>query len=115
VQIDIESTPDDITVLHVAGDVDMNEVTLFRQTLQQVSHSAQRGVIVALAQVPFIDSAGIAVLIEGLKWSRARGVAFVLSDLTPAVQMVVELTRLEQVFTITDNLADGLALIAEMA
>ncbi len=112
-QIDIESTPNNITVLHVSGDVDMNEVTSFRQTLQQVSHSAQRGVIVTLAQVPFIDSAGIAVLIEGLKWNRERGVAFVLSDLTPAVQMVVELTRLQQVFTIADTLADGLALIAD--
>jgi anti-sigma B factor antagonist len=115
VQIDIESTSDEITVLHVAGDVDMQVVTSFRQALQQVSHAAQRGVIVTLAQVPFIDSAGIAVLIEGLKWSRERGVAFILSDLTPPVQLVIELTRLERVFTIADTLADGLALIAEMA
>lgn len=114
-QIDIESTSDEITVLHVAGDVDMQVVTSFRQALQQVSHAAQRGVIVTLAQVPFIDSAGIAVLIEGLKWSRERGVAFILSDLTPPVQLVIELTRLERVFTIADTLADGLALIAEMA
>ena len=114
-KIDIESTPSDITVLHVSGDVDMSDITAFRQTLQQASHTAQRGVIVTLAQVPFIDSAGIAVLIEGLKWSRGRGVAFVLSDLSPAVQMVIELTRLEQVFTIANTLADGLSLIAEMA
>lgn len=112
-QIDIESTPHKITVLHVSGDVDMNEVTSLRQALQQVIHTAQGGLIVVLAQVPFIDSAGIAVLIEGLKWSRERGVAFVLSDLTPPVQLVIELTRLEQVFTIADTLADGLALIAE--
>lgn len=114
-QIDIESASNEITVLHVSGDVDMHEVPSFRQTLQQVSHTAQRGVIVTLAQVPFIDSAGIAVLIEGLKWSRERGVAFILSDLTPPVQLVIELTRLERVFTIADTLADGLALIAEMA
>ena len=112
-QIDIESTANEITVLHVSGDVDMNEVSTFRQTLQQASHTAQRGVVVTLAQVPFIDSAGIAVLIEGLKWSRERGVTFVLSDLTPPVQMVIELTRLERVFTITDTLAEGLALIDE--
>jgi anti-sigma B factor antagonist len=111
VQIDIESTLNEITVLRVSGDVDMNEATSFRQALRQVSHTAQRGVIVTLGQVPFIDSAGIAVLIEGLKWSRERGVTFVLSDLTPPVQLVIELTRLEQVFTIADTLADGLALI----
>ena len=114
-QIDIESTSNEITILRVSGDVDMNEATSFRQALRQVSHTAQRGVIVTLAQVPFIDSAGIAILVEGLKWSRERGVLFVLSDLTPPVQLVIELTRLEQVFTIADTLADGLALIDETA
>jgi anti-sigma B factor antagonist len=105
----------EITVLHVSGDVDMNEVPSFRQALQQVSRTARRGVIVALAQVSFIDSAGIAVLVEGLKWSRERGVTFVLSDLTPPVQLVIELTRLEQVFTIASTLVEGLAFIEQTA
>ncbi len=111
--ITIESTQDDITILHLAGDVDMKEVTAFRQALQTTVRDAKRGVVVELTDVPFIDSSGIAVLIEGLKWSRARSLPFVLTHLTEAVQMVMELAHLEGVFTITGKLEEALARIAE--
>ena len=107
----IESTSDNVTIVRLDGDVDMKEVTSFRQTLQTAIHDAGRGVIVELTRVPFMDSSGIAVLIEGLKWSRERSVPFILAHLTPSVQMVMELAHLEGFFTIVGDLDDALALI----
>jgi len=113
VHVTIESTQHNITILHLDGDVDMKEVTSFRQLLKTAIRDAGPGVVVELTRVPFMDSSGIAVLIEGLKWSRERSLPFVLTNLTPSVQMVMELAHLEGFFTIAGNLDDALALITQ--
>jgi anti-anti-sigma factor len=113
VHVTIETTQRNITILHLHGDVDMKEVTSFRQALQTAIRNARRGVVVELKRVPFMDSSGIAVLIEGLKWSRERSIPFILTHLTPSVQMVMELAHLEGFFTIAENLDDALALITQ--
>ncbi len=89
----------------------MNNVCPFRQTLQAEVQRAERGLIVLLTGAQFIDSSAVAVLIEGLKWSRQRTLPYILAHLTPDVQMVIELARLQQFFTIVENLDEALALI----
>jgi anti-sigma B factor antagonist len=111
VHINVESSPDGITILRPAEGLDMSNVTAFRHTLQEEVQRATRGVIVLLTEVAFIDSSGIAVLIEGLKWSRERHLPYILAQLPPAVRMVLELARLENFFTITANLAEATARI----
>jgi anti-sigma B factor antagonist len=93
----------------------MNSVPTFRETLAAEVDRAQRGLILLLDAVEFMDSAGIAVLIEGLKWSRSRSLPYVLTRPTPAVQMIIELARLEHLFTITNSVADAVAHIATAA
>jgi anti-sigma B factor antagonist len=112
VHISVDSSQHNVTVLYLTGDVDMQEVTTFRQTLKSAVEGAHRGVIVELTAVPFIDSSGIAVLIEGLKWSREKSHPFVLAHLSPAVRMVMELSHLEGVFTIAEDLDDAFTQIA---
>jgi anti-sigma B factor antagonist len=90
----------------------MSNVPTFRQTLQTEVDRAQHGLVLLLSEVPFIDSSGIAVLIEGLKWSRQRTIPYVLAQLTPAVQMVIELARLQHFFTIAEDLESATDLIA---
>jgi anti-sigma B factor antagonist len=89
----------------------MNSVPAFRQTLEAEVQRAEHGLIVALSEVTFMDSSGIAVLIEGLKWSRGRELPYMLTQLTPAVQMVIELARLEHFFTIAESVEDAVARI----
>jgi anti-sigma B factor antagonist len=107
----IDSPQVGITVVRPAEGLDMSNVSAFRQTLQREVQQARRGLIVLLAEVTFIDSSGVAVLIEGLKWSRKRRLPYILAQLTPAVRMVIELARLENFFTIADSLEDATALI----
>jgi anti-sigma B factor antagonist len=89
----------------------MNSVPEFRQTLEAEVQRAERGLIVVLAKVEFMDSSGIAVLIEGLKWSRGRTLPYILTQLTPAVQMVLELARLEHFFAIAGSVEDAMGQI----
>ncbi|HEY7495321.1 MAG TPA: STAS domain-containing protein [Candidatus Tectomicrobia bacterium] len=111
--VTIESPQPGITVLRLAGGLEMQNVSTFRQTLQTEVRRAQRGLIVLLAEVPFIDSAGIAVLIEGLKWSHARSLPYILAQLPSAVQMVIQLARLENFFTVAHSLEDATTMILQ--
>ena len=112
-QVAIESPQTGITVVRPQGTLDMNSVPAFRQTLEAEVQRAQRGLILALSEVAFMDSSGVAVLIEGLKWSRGRTLPYLLTQLTPAVQMVIELARLEHFFTIVASVEDGVAQITQ--
>ncbi len=112
-QVHIELSESGITVLHLSDTLEMSNVATFRQTLQAEVKRAEQGVILQLEEVKFIDSSGIAVLIEGLRWSRERDVPYILSHLTSDVQMVLELARLDNFFTIADSLKAAIALIAD--
>jgi len=115
VDIAIESPQTGITVVRPQGTLDMNSVPAFRQTLEAEVQQAGHGLIVALSEVTFMDSSGIAVLIEGLKWSRGRTLPYILTQLTPAVQMVIELARLEHFFTIAASVEDAVAQITHVS
>jgi anti-sigma B factor antagonist len=91
----------------------MNNVSAFRRTLQNEVQRADRGLVLLLTDVTFIDSSGVAVLIEGLKWSRERDLPYVLVQLPAAVKMVIELARLENFFTIAESLEEATSLILQ--
>lgn len=109
----IESPQTGITVVRPQGTLDMNSVPAFRHTLAAEVQRAGRGLIVVLSEVTFMDSSGVAVLIEGLKWSRARSLPYLLTQLTPAVQMVIELARLEHFFAIATSVEEAVARITQ--
>jgi anti-sigma B factor antagonist len=115
VRVIVEAAPAGITILRLAEELDMSNVTAFRHTLQQEIQRAVRGVIVLLAEVSFIDSSGLAVLIEGLKWSRERHLPYILAQLPPTVRMVIELARLENFFTIAADLEEATTRLTQGA
>jgi anti-sigma B factor antagonist len=57
-------------------------------------------VVVNLSGVQYIDSSGIASLVEGLQEARKREARFVLVGLNDGPRHVLELTRLLTVFEI---------------
>ncbi|MCZ6872499.1 MAG: STAS domain-containing protein [bacterium] len=113
-QVRIESFEPGITIMHLTDALEMSNVAAFRQTLQAEIERAERGFILQLAAVKFIDSSGIAVLIEGLRWSRERDLHYILVHLTSDVQMVLELARLDNFFTIADDLEAAIALMSDV-
>ena len=65
-------------------------------------------VIVNMEKVRYIDSAGVASLVEGLKVSRDMKSTFALYGLSKTAQEVFELTRLVKVFEIYITEEDAL-------
>lgn len=65
--------------------------------------------ILDLSQVDFINSAGLMALIASLNLSRQHRCRLVLTNLHPSIQLIFEITRLDQVFEIVDWSLDGSA------
>lgn len=91
---------DDITIVSVTGDVTIQTSPQLRKLLNSLFAAASSSIQINLDGVVFMDSSGIATLVEGLQWSKSSGSRFVLSGLTPTVRDVFELAKLDTVFEI---------------
>jgi anti-sigma B factor antagonist len=60
-------------------------------------------VFLNLKNVRYIDSSGIASLVEGLKASREIGSRLILYSLSNTVREVMQLSRLQKIFEIYEN------------
>jgi anti-sigma B factor antagonist len=89
------------TIVDVNGDITLRSTPEVRKVLLDLyrDKGAAR-VVVNLLKVRYIDSAGIASLVEALRLSRDLNRGFALFGLGRAAQQVLELTRLTKVFEI---------------
>ena len=93
----------DVVIVDVAGDITLYHSPELRKTLLElIKEKRTPRVVVNMTQVPYIDSAGIASLIEGLKASRDAKTSFALFGLSAVAREVLELTHLTKVFEIYD-------------
>lgn len=98
------------TIFDVSGDIDFANSREVRQSvLDEIQERRAGRVLVNLRQVRYIDSSGVASLVEGLKASRDLGSRFILIGLSPAAREVLQLSRLIKVFEIYDSEEQALA------
>ena len=86
-------------VVEVDGDVDLGTSPALRRTLFDALPRVAR-LALNLAAIRYIDSSGIATLIEVLKDSQRQNKEFVLFGLSPAVQEVFRLTHVIRIFRV---------------
>lgn len=92
------------TVVDITGDITLyNSPEVRRILLDLLKAKHVPRVIVNLEKVKYIDSAGVASLVEGLKTSRDLKSGFALYGLSKTTREVLELTRLIKVFEVYDN------------
>ncbi len=97
------------TIVEVTGDIDLyNSPEVRKVLLGALRERRASRVIVNLTAVKYIDSSGVASLVEGLKVSRELGSRFILCGLSPAAREVLELSRLIRVFEVFENEAQAL-------
>jgi anti-sigma B factor antagonist len=90
------------TIVDVEGQIDLGRSPALRKTLLECLQGTER-VAVNLMAVKYIDSSGIASLLEVLKAARQSKKKLVLFGLTGAVLQVLQLTRLTGVFDILET------------
>jgi anti-sigma B factor antagonist len=95
-------------VVAFAGEVDLEHSPAARRVLLECVE-AGRDVVVDMSEVAYIDSSGIASLVEALQTARRKRTRFSLAAVSPAAMRVFQLARLDRVFTIHPTVADGTA------
>ncbi len=103
---------DAIDIVELSGRLVMADAPEARQQLKTIIEAGHGKLILDLAGVSFMDSSGLSVLISAYKAVRAKGGDMVLLSLTPTVQSLIELTRLQQVFEIFTEKAAAIARLS---
>jgi anti-sigma B factor antagonist len=100
------------SIVDVTGDITLYNTPEVRKILLDLLKEKRvKRVIVNLENVKYIDSAGVASLVEGLKLSRDLKSGFALYGLSRATREVLELTRLLKVFEVHNTEQEALSAI----
>jgi anti-sigma B factor antagonist len=95
---------DKITIFDVSGDIDLaTSPELRKALLRELREARMPRVVLNLKAVRYIDSSGVASLVEGLKVSRDVGSRLILCGLNTTIREVLQLSRLLKIFEIYDN------------
>lgn len=101
---------DKAIILDLSGDMDLgNSPAVRKALLREVRDNRTPRVVMNLSKVRYIDSSGVASLVEGLKASREAGSRFILIGLSTSAREVLQLSRLLKIFEIYDNEEEALA------
>lgn len=98
---------DGASVVALQGDIDLESSPQSRKILLDCIDKGT-AVLVDMSGVSYIDSSGIASLIEALQKSRQSKIYFALVAVSEGAFRVINLARLDKVFTIHETLDDGL-------
>jgi anti-sigma B factor antagonist len=95
------------TVVRLGGRFDAHEVPDVRKALGDLTGQGNKKIVVSLAEVNFIDSSGLACLVQGMKHCRSAGGDLYLCELRQPVRVIFELTRLDRAFVVLGSEAEA--------
>jgi len=96
-------------VITVAGEVDMYSSPNFRKNMMTILKKKFPVVITDLEDVSYMDSSGVATLIEALQMCKKYNGKLILCGLSDSVREVFELTRLDGIFQIFNDLESAIS------
>ncbi len=89
------------TTIKITGEIDLATSPKARKVI--LSTLKKSNVLVNLSAVTYIDSSGVASLVEGLQMAKENHKTFYLLNISQNVRMVLELSHLDQVFQIIEQ------------
>ena len=96
-------THDGWTILAVAGELDLHTSPQLKRALSGVFDDGASHVALDLADVSFMDSSSLGVIVGGSKLAHERGGELALMSLQPSPAKVMALTGLDGVVRIVDD------------
>jgi len=95
--------------ISVKGEIDLHSSPELRTALLSLlQKTGAKTLVMNLGAVPYMDSSAIAVLVEALQRLRKIGGKVCLTNLQPRVKGLIEIARLNSIFTILNDEADAL-------
>ena len=106
----------DVGKLFLSDEIDLDKSPEVRENIKQLFDQVKT-VEVQLSKVTYIDSSGIAALIEGMQLGKSSSKEFFLTDVSNEVMKVIKLAHLDKIFKIKNvtNQNAGEAMAEEPA
>lgn len=98
----------DGVVIEVSGDVDLYSSPRLRKAIVDSVNKRLSPVVVNLSEVTYIDSSGVATLVEGLQLTSKYHGRFRLVGLNQRLAEVFKLARLQNIFEIFESETEAL-------
>jgi anti-sigma B factor antagonist len=96
-------------VLPLEGEIDLHVSPEVAESLRTMTAKKPQRVVVDLTKVTYLDSSGLAVLIEGMQKVQEYGGKFAVAGAQESVKHIFEIARLDQVFLIFPTVDEALA------
>ena len=87
--------------IDVRGEVDVNSAPVLLEQIQNAIKKRYEVIIINLKDVTRMDSAGVAVLIEGINEARKEKIILSLAEVSRAAQQVLEMARVDKLFQVS--------------
>ena len=104
---------DGISIIEVEGEVDMYSSPRVRSEIIALTKRKKQVICLDLQKVTYMDSSGLATLVEGLQLAGQYEGNFKLVHLREEVLEVFELTRLDHIFEIYDTMENALESVQD--
>jgi anti-sigma B factor antagonist len=90
----------DGVLVALTGEIDLSRAPLLRAELMEAIAGSPKRLIIDLSGVPYMDSSGVATLVEVFQRQRKHQGAMYLCAMQPKVKSIFEIARLDSVFKI---------------
>ncbi|TVQ79393.1 MAG: anti-sigma factor antagonist [Phycisphaeraceae bacterium] len=98
---------DGLVLVAPSGDIDLSCSRDLQQSMRQALDGKPERVVVDLSRVPYMDSSGVATLVEAMQIARKQSTRLILCGLQDKVRSIFEIARLDRVFTIARSLEEA--------
>jgi anti-sigma B factor antagonist len=92
-----------ILVFKITGDIDINSSPDMKKGFEKIFREKKNKIVIDLKSVGYVDSSGLATIVEILKNMRVYGGKLKLSGLSDKVRGLFEITKLDKLFDISDT------------
>ena len=99
----------DFVVISIEGEIDLNSSPQLRKTFGEILSQKASKIIVDFGKVSYIDSSGLATMIEMMQRLKKDNGQMYLSSMSDKIKSLFEITKLDKLFAIYRNQEDALA------
>ena len=96
-----------VNIITPSGRIDSGAAPDFEKALQSLLNAGRHQIVVELADVDYMSSAGLRALVSALKAAKKGGGDLVIARPSARVHEVIELAGLTSIFTVYDDVVEA--------
>lgn len=108
--IQVDRPEQGVVVVSPTADIDMSRSPELRSSIRQEMGAGVHKMIVDLEDVHYMDSSGLATLVEAMRNAGGTDTRLVICNMNPKVSAIFEIARLDSFFSIVGSREEAISL-----